>query len=199
MLKVALTGGIATGKSFVLRRLEQRGIPCLDADKLAHGATGPGTEASAAIAARFGGGVMAPDGGVDRSRLGAVVFADPSARRDLEALVHPAVRRAIAAGIRAFELVDRYPFVVVDIPLLFEAGRAHDFDRVIVTACAPELQMKRLIERGLSEEAARQRLAAQLPTEEKMAKADFVIRTDGAYEETDRQIGDIVAVLTSPL
>src|SRR5262245_31929151 len=120
MLRVALTGGIATGKSHVLERLRRRGIPCLDADLLAHGVTGPGTEATAAIAARFGPDVLAADGGVDRARLGPLVFADAAARRDLEAIVHPAVYRAITAGIRGFELLGGYPFVVVDVPLLFE-------------------------------------------------------------------------------
>lgn len=196
MLKVGLTGGIATGKSHVLDRLQQRGIPCLDADQLAHGATGPGTEATAAIAARFGSEVIGPDGGVDRARLGSIVFADASARRDLEAIVHPAVYRAIQAGIRGFELVGRYPCVVVDVPLLFETGHAADFDRVVVTACEEAQQIERLMARGLSEDAAWQRVRAQLPTADKVAKADFVIRTDGSFEETDRQIDDVVAMLT---
>jgi dephospho-CoA kinase len=195
MRKIGLTGGIATGKSHVLERLQQQGIPCLDSDKLVHGATGPGTEATAAIAARFGPEVIGTDGGVDRGRLGPIVFADPAARRDLEAIVHPAVYRAIAAGIRAFELVGTYAFVVVDVPLLFETGHASDFDRVIVTACAPELQLQRLIKRGLTEQAARQRLEAQMPTEEKVARADFVVHTDGSFEDTDRQIADVIAHL----
>src|SRR3954469_15980053 len=98
MLKAALTGGIATGKSYVLDRLRARGIPCLDADELAHGVTAAGTEASAAIAARFGVEVLDPAGGVDRGKLGPLVFADAAARRDLERIVHPAVYRAITAG-----------------------------------------------------------------------------------------------------
>jgi dephospho-CoA kinase len=199
MLKVALTGGIATGKSYVVDRLQQRGIPCLDADQLAHGATGPGTEATAAIAERFGPEVIGPDGGVDRAALGPIVFADAAARRDLEAIVHPAVYRAIQAGVRAFELLGNYPCVVVDVPLLFETGHAADFDRVIVTACEEPRQIERLMKRGLSDEAAWQRVRAQLPTADKVAKADFVIRTDGAFAETERQIDDVVAILTKPL
>ena len=104
MLKVALTGGIATGKSHVLEQFRRRGVPCLDADLLAHGVTAAGTEASSAIAARFGQDVLAADGSVDRARLAPIVFADPAARRELEAMVHPAVYRAIRAGLRAFEL-----------------------------------------------------------------------------------------------
>src|SRR5262245_21299038 len=143
MLKVALTGGIATGKSYVLAQFRRRGVPCLDADDLAHGVTASGTEATAAIAARFGSDVLAADGAVDRARLGPIVFADPAARRDLEAIVHPAVYRAIAAGLRAFELVGDEPFAIVDVPLLYETGADKNFERVIVTACLPATQLAR--------------------------------------------------------
>ena len=192
MLKVALTGGIATGKSHVLEQFRKRGIPCLDADALAHGVEAAGTEATTAIAARFGADVLAPDGSVNRAKLGPIVFADPAARKDLEAIVHPAVYRAIAAGLRGFELLGEYPFAVVDVPLLYETGAEKDFDRVVVTACAPDVQLARLRERGMSEITARQRLAAQWPTDEKVARADFVIRTDGLFEETDRQVADLI-------
>jgi dephospho-CoA kinase len=195
MLKVALTGGIATGKSYVLDRFRRRGIPCLDADLLAHGVEAAGTEATAAIAARFGAGVLADDGSVNRAKLGPIVFADPAARRDLEAIVHPAVYRAVAAGVRAFELTGTYPFAVVDIPLLYETGAQKDFDRVIVTACPPEVQIARLVERGLTEAAARERLAAQWPTEQKTARADFVVRTDGSFRDTDLQIENVISAL----
>ena len=197
MLKIALTGGIATGKSYVLEQFRRRGIPCLDSDALVHGVQAPGTEATAAIAARFGAGVLAADGSVDRAKLGPVVFADPAARRDLEAIVHPAVYRAIAAGVRAFELTGQYPFAVVDVPLLFETGAEKTFDRVIVTACPPALQVARLVERGLTEDAARQRLAAQWPTEAKTRRADFVVATDGSFENTDAQVDEIYRKLTT--
>src|SRR6478672_6002968 len=160
MLRVALTGGIATGKSHVLGEFRKRGVPCLDADELAHGVEAAGTEATRAIAARFG-DVLAADGAVDRRKLGPIVFADPAARRDLEAIVHPAVYRAIAAGLRGFELLGHYGLAIVDIPLLFETDHARDFDRVIVTACPPELQVARLVDRGMSIADARERLAAQ--------------------------------------
>lgn len=196
MLKIALTGGIATGKSYVLEQFGKRGAPCLDADALVHGVEAPGTEATSAIAARFGTEVLAADGSVNRAKLGPIVFADPSARRDLEAIVHPAVYRAIAAGIRAFELTGTHPFAVVDVPLLFETGAAERFDRVVVTSCSPETQLQRLRERGLTEEAARQRIAAQWPTADKAARAHFVIATDGSFAETDRQVDVIVGRLT---
>src|SRR5580765_696131 len=161
MMKIALTGGIATGKSYVLGLFRRRGVPCLDADELAHGVISAGTEATTAIAARFGAEFLASDGSVDRRKLGPIVFADPAARRELEAITHPAVYCAINAGLRAFELVGDGAFAVVGVPLLFETGAEKGFDKVIVTACAPQTQLARLIERGLSEAAARQRLAAQ--------------------------------------
>jgi dephospho-CoA kinase len=195
MLRIALTGGIATGKSYVLQQFRHRGVPCLDADLLAHGVIAAGTEATAAIAVRFGQDMLDADGAVDRKKLGAVVFADPAARKDLEAIVHPAVYRAIHTGLRAFELVGNYPIGIVDIPLLYETGHAADFDKVIVTVCTPALQMARLAERGMSEAQARQRIAAQWPAEEKASRADFVVRTDGTFEETDEQVSQIVAAL----
>lgn len=197
MLRVALTGGIATGKTYVLDRFRARGVPCLDADELAHGVMTAGTEATAAIAERFGPEVLAADGSVDRAKVGPMVFADPAARRDLEAIVHPAVYRAIAAGLRGFELAGRPPFAVVDIPLLYESGRASEFDCVIVTMCAPATQMARLLERGLGEGEARLRLAAQWPAGEKTSRADFVIPTDGSFAETDARIEQVLVHLRS--
>jgi dephospho-CoA kinase len=191
MLKVALTGGIATGKSYVLDRFRGHGVPCLDADVLAHGVTKAGTEATTAIAARFGPAILEPDGSIDRKALGAIVFEDETARRALEAIVHPAVYRSIAAGLRGFELMGSQ-LAVVDVPLLYETAHERDFDRVIVTACSVDRQLQRLLSRGMSELEARRRLSAQLPTEDKAARADYVIRTDGSLEETDRQVERIL-------
>jgi dephospho-CoA kinase len=191
MLRVALTGGIATGKSHVLERFRGRGVPCLDADALAHGVTAEGTEASRAIAARFGQDILDRAGAVDRAKLAAIVFADETARRDLEAIVHPAVYRAISAGLRAFELLGGSPLAIVDVPLLYETGHAGDFDRVIATVCLPASQMARLVRRGLGETEARQRLAAQMPAIDKAARADLVIQTDGTFAETDAQVEQI--------
>jgi len=197
MVKVALTGGIATGKSYVLEQFRRRGLPCLDADALAHGVMAPGTEATTAIAARFGQEMLAADGSVDRARLGPVVFADAAARRDLEAIVHPAVYRAITAGLRAFELTEAVRLAIVDVPLLYETGADSKFDKVIVTECLPDVQVARLTARGLTESAARQRLAAQLPTRDKAARADFVIRTDGTFAETDSRVEEVLRALIS--
>jgi dephospho-CoA kinase len=196
MLRVALTGGIATGKSYVAGRLRDLGVPVIDADVLARAAVAPGTEGFAAVVRRFGTAVLAPDGALDRARLGDIVFRDPTARRDLEAIVHPPVRRAIEAFFQAQP--PGTPFAVADIPLLFESGRTRDFDRVVVAACDHEMQMRRLMTRdGLSREDAARRVAAQWPIEEKMARADHVVRTDGPHADTDAQVAALAARLTS--
>src|SRR5262245_40574604 len=191
MLRVALTGGIATGKSYVLERFRDRGVPCLDADELSHGVTTAGTEATDAIAARFGPAVLAEDGGVDRSKLGSLVFSDESARRALEAIVHPVVYRAIEAGLRGFALLGGSAYAVVAVPLLYETGHESDFDKVIVTTCPAGMQLERLVARGLTEAEARRRLSAQLPNEIKVSRADYVIHTDGDFDETDAQIRNV--------
>jgi len=192
MLRVALTGGAGTGKSYVLDQFRKHGVPCLVADDLAHGVTAAGTEATAAIAARFGAEVLAADGSVNREVLGPIVFADAPARRELEAIVHPAVYRAIQAGLRTFEKLGGSALAIVEVPLLYESGHAAEFDRVIVTACSEEVQLARLRERGLSETRARQILAAQKPTAEKAALADAVIQTGGTTAETDAQVRQLL-------
>ena len=197
MLRVALTGGIATGKSHVLQEFRKRGVPCLDADELAHGVTAAGTEATAQIAERFGPAMLDSSGAVDRHKLGAIVFADAGARRALEQIVHPAVYRAIAAGMRAFELLERSPVAVADIPLLYETGHAGDFDRVIATVCPRPMQIRRLKERGLSDAEAEQRLAAQMSADEKALRADYIIQTDDTIESTNAQVDQILESLKS--
>jgi len=194
MLRVGLTGGIGTGKSYVARRLLAAGVPLVDADQLARDAVAPGTPALAAIARRFGTGVIGPDGALARGALAATVFADAAARLDLEAIVHPAVR----AGIEAFFAGQppSTPFAVADIPLLFETGRRQDFDAVIVAACPPEMQVVRVMARdGVTEAAVRQRMAAQLPIEDKVRQADYVIDTSGSYADTDAAVDRVRAEL----
>jgi dephospho-CoA kinase len=198
MLRVALTGGIATGKSYVLERFRQRGVPCLDADVLAHAVTAAGTEATRAIRERFGPQVIGADGAVDRQALGDIVFRDPSERQHLEAIVHPEVYRSILAGLQAIERTGATPLALVDVPLLYETGHEGDFARVIVTACSVELQVERLVRRGLSEGEARRRINAQWPTEKKVARADFVVSTDGTPDETGAQVDTILQALVPP-
>jgi dephospho-CoA kinase len=176
--RVALTGGIATGKSYVRSRFEGLGVPTIDADVLARDIVARGTPGLAAVVSRFGRSVLDAGGALDRQKLGKIVFADSEARKALEAIVHPAVRRATEHWFASLDPA-RHPFAVADIPLLYEVGRDRDFDAVIVTACTPETQLRRLMQRdGLSEADARQRLEAQLPIDEKTKRADFVIRTN---------------------
>jgi dephospho-CoA kinase len=191
MLKIALTGGIATGKSYVLARLRDRGIPTIDADDIVHEALGPETITTNAVALQLGTALLKPDGSIDRALLGEKVFADADARRRLEAIVHPHVYETIR---RWFERDDR-PLGVASIPLLYETHHEQDFDAVIVTACKAEQQLQRVIERGLSAEDARRRMAAQIPTEEKATCADFVIWTSGTTLETDRQVDELMIKL----
>jgi len=191
MLRVALTGGIATGKTYCLARLAALGAPVIDADHLAREAVAPGAPGLAAVAARFGPGVLAPDGTLDRARVAALVFADPAARRDLERIIHPIVYRGISEWAAGLAAAGR-PLAVADVPLLYETGHDRDFDRVVVAACAPDLQVRRLAERNrLDEPEARRRLAAQWPIERKRAAADYVIDTGGTFDETDRQVENV--------
>jgi dephospho-CoA kinase len=187
MLKVAVTGGIGTGKSVVLAQLAAWGTPVVDADALVHDALRAGAPAVAEIRGRFGADVVTAGGDVDRARLGAIVFQDGQARRDLEAILHPAIYRAIEAWMRTQE-ENGALIAVAEIPLLYETGREGEFDCVVVTACDGEEQVRRIVGRsGMSEAHARRRIAAQWPLAEKVRRADFVIGTDGTVEETRRQ------------
>ena len=194
MLRVALTGGIATGKSYCLARFASLGVPVIDADRLARDAVARGSRALDAVAARFGATILLPDGTLDRGSLGRIVFNDRAARADLEAIVHPEVYRRISEWFATLPPGTR--IAIADIPLLFETGQHHEFDRVIVTACAPAEQLRRLITRdGLTEGEARARVDAQWPIEEKAARADHVIRTDGTIADTDAQVKTIYELL----
>jgi len=189
VLGVALTGGIATGKSACLARFAAYGVPTIDADVLAREAVAPGTPGLAAIAARFGAGVLAADGTLDRPALGRLIFSDTKARAALEAIVHPDVYRRIREWFANLPAGTR--IAIADIPLLFETGHNHDFDEVVVAACDPHEQLRRVMARDhLSDAEARARLAAQLPIEEKVKRASRVIWTDRGFAETDRQVAE---------
>ena len=191
MVRVALTGGIGTGKSYCLARFAELGVPIADADQLAREAVAPGSPGLQAIVERFGAGLLLPDGSLDRPALGRIVFADAAARAQLEAIVHPEVYRRIRAWVANLPPGTRVG--IADVPLLYETGHQHDFDRVIVCACPPELQIERVMTRDrLSKEEAEARLAAQWPIEEKAARADYVIRTDTSFAETDLQVRTIL-------
>jgi dephospho-CoA kinase len=194
VIRVALTGGIASGKSHVLRSLARRGVPTVDADRLAHEALAPSTPAAAAVKARLGGGIVDGEGRIDRRALAAIVFRDRDARLALEAIVHPAVYGAIGSWFAS--LPADTPFAVADIPLLYETGHDTDFDTVIVAACSPEEQLRRAMARDhLSQEEASARLAAQWPIDEKVRRADHVVWTTGSFEDTEGQIELVVQLL----
>jgi dephospho-CoA kinase len=192
--RIALTGGIATGKSHVRACFEALGVPTIDSDTLAREAVAVGSPGLAKVVERFGPVVLDSTGALDRRKLAAIVFSDAAARRDLERIIHPDVQRSTNAWFAS--LPDHHRFAIADIPLLYEIGRDRDFDAVIVAACDRETQLQRLMKRDeLSEADARQRIEAQLPIEEKIQRADFVIRTDGSFEETDRQIDGVYSQL----
>ncbi len=177
-------------------KLREGGVPLVDADVLAREVVAFGTPCLAAVRQRFGPDAVRRDGTMDRVRIGQIVFKDKRARQDLEAIIHPAVQRAIDQFFAS--LPKRTPFAVADIPLLFETGREGQFTSVVVVACPREMQIERMMTRNqLSKEDAERRLAAQLPIDQKVKKADHVIRTDGSFEETDAQVTTLIAALSN--
>jgi len=196
MLRAALTGGIATGKSFCLARFASLGAATIDADVLAREAVAPGSDGLAQVVRRFGSGILLADGGLDRPALGRLVFGDRAARADLEAIVHPLVYRRIGEWFADLPVGTR--LALADIPLLFETGHQHDFERVVVCACDAAEQLRRLVTRDrLSAAEARARVAAQWPIAEKVRRADYVIRTDGPFTETEAQVRHLYEVLVA--
>ena len=188
-MRIGLTGGIASGKSTVARKLEQLGAFTIDADVLARDVVALGTEGLKAVVARFGNSVLAADGSLDRSALARVIFADPQARADLNAIIHPLVRE------RAAELEAAAPVgavVVHVIPLLVETGQQDRFDAVVVVDTTVEEQLRRLTRRdGLTQTEAEQRVAAQASREERLGAATHVIDSSGPVRETMRQVGEL--------
>jgi dephospho-CoA kinase len=194
MLRVGLTGGIASGKSTAAEELAARGAVLVDADLLAREVVEPGTAGLAAVVARFGPEVLQGDR-LDRAALGRLVFADAEARRDLERIIHPRVR-ARAAEIEA--AADPDAVVVHVIPLLVETGQADDFDLCVVVDLDPDTQLRRLRERnGLSAEEATARVEAQASRAERLAVADRVLDNEGSPEELRRQVGDLWSELAA--
>lgn len=196
ILRVGLTGGIATGKSYVRQRLQDAGVPTIDADVLARAAIAPGTPGFGSVVARFGETVVSEQGAIDRPRLAALVFADPAARTDLEAIVHPEVYARIEAWFTSLARNGYRGPAAADIPLLFETGRTQEFDVVVVAACDQARQVERLrVRDGLDAQAALQRLAAQWPIAAKVRGADITVRTDGTFDDTDTQVRQLVVEL----
>lgn len=197
MLTVGLTGGIGSGKSSVSRLLAGHGAVVLDADLVAREVVEPGTPGLARVAEEFGPEVLRPDGSLDRPALGARVFADPQALARLNAIVHPLI------GQRTGELLEQAraagaPVLVHDVALLVENGLAGMYDAVVVVAASPQTQLDRLVQlRGMDEQEARQRIAAQAPLADKLAVATHVVENDGAEQDLAPQVARLWAALTA--
>ena len=192
MYLIGLTGGIASGKSTVARRLVEHGAIHLDADQLARRVVEPGSEALHAIVREFGEGVLNHDGMLDRKKLGEIVFHDEGARARLNAIVHPAVRELSARLIAKAEQEDPGAVVVYDVPLLVEAQVDHPFDLIVVTSAPKRTQVRRLVEeRGLDPIQAEARVDAQIADADRRAVADVVIDTGGSLAHTMSQADDL--------
>lgn len=198
MLKVGLTGGIATGKSFVVSVLGELGCETSDADRLAHDAIAPGRPAYDEIVAAFGRGILDSDGRIERTRLGRIVFADAEARARLNAIVHPRVYEAQQEWFAGVESRNPHAIAVVDAALMIETGSYRRFDLLVVVHCRPELQLERLMARNnLAREDAEARIKAQMPSEEKLKYADYSIDTSGGFEDTRRRVVELYEKLVA--
>ncbi len=194
MLRIGLTGGIATGKSTVAGILRDLGLPVIDADALAHTLQEPGEPARDEIIREFGAEVVDGSGRINRATLGAIVFADPAKRKRLNAILHP---RVVEKTSRQFAQWERegHDVAFVEAALLVEAGMHTQLDGVIVTWSKPEQQLARMRARGMSEEEARRRIAAQMPVEQKLGYATEKIDCSGTIEETRHQVEQLAAKL----
>jgi dephospho-CoA kinase len=200
MLRLGLTGGIASGKSAVAAMLREMGFPVLDADGLAHKLMEPGQPAQEEILREFGAEVADSSGRIDRAKLGALVFADRAKLERLNAILHPRVKEAMFRQFAEWERSGTSGAVFVEAALLVEAGFHKELDGLVVAWCKPEQQLERMRARGLSEQEARHRIAAQLPVEEKLRQATETIDCSGSIEDTRRQVEALAAKLrrTSP-
>jgi dephospho-CoA kinase len=199
MLKVGLTGSIAVGKSHVLGVLAEFGCHVIDADKIARDVVTPGSEGLRSVVATFGNGVLRGDGGLDRTKLGEIVFGDEAKREKLNSILHPLIIARQDELIRELEAKDPDGIVVIDAALMIESGGYRRLDKLIVVHCRPEIQLQRLMKRdGLSQAVAEERIKAQMPQEEKMEYADFLIDTSGDFENTRAQVEAVFEQLRHP-
>jgi dephospho-CoA kinase len=195
-VRIGLTGGIGSGKSTVSALLSARGAVIVDADRIAREVVEPGTPGLAAIVEAFGGEVLSADGSLDRAALAAVVFADPEARRRLDGIVHPLVR---ARGVELAGAAPPDAVVVHDVPLLVETGQASSYDLVLVVEADPATRVSRLVQRGLTAEDARARMAAQASDEQRRAVADVVLDNSGTQEQLAEQVDRFWADRVAPV
>lgn len=198
MQLIGLTGGIASGKSTIARRLAVHGAVVVDADKIAREVVEPGTPALAEIAETFGNGVIRADGSLDRPALGAIVFADQDARLRLNGITHPAVLRASTARFEQATAEDPDAIVVYDIPLLVESANDYPFDLVVVAHAPADTRIDRLVRlRGMDPAEADRRIRSQASDDERLAVADVVIDTGGSLEHTLEQTDALWERLTA--
>lgn len=192
MLKIGLTGGIASGKSVVATRFTELGAVVIDADALARKVVAPGTPGLADVVSMFGDGVLRADGGLDRARLGTLVFNDPAQREQLNAIIHPLVRERAAQLLKEAAESGPDSIVVQDIPLLVETGQTGSFDVVVVVDAPDEARIQRMVEhRGMSAEEARTRMAAQASRAERLAAADVILDNSGTVESLIEQVDSL--------
>jgi len=188
MLKLGLTGGIASGKSFVAAILRENGFPVLDADSISHHLMEPGQAAHNEILEAFGADLRDSSGQIDRHKLAAIVFADPQKLARLNAILHPRVEQTIFRQLDDWRKSGAHPAAFVEAALLIEAGMASRLDGLVVAWSTPEQQLERLRARGMSETEARRRILAQLPIEEKLKRATYTINCSGTLDETRAQV-----------
>ena len=195
MKRLGITGGIASGKSAVAAILRELGFHVIDADALGHSVIEPGTRAFEEIVREFGAGVVGTDGRIDRGKLGALVFPDRGKLARLNGIVHPRVEEEMVRKFGEWERDGVRDAAFVEAALLVEAGYQKNLDGLVVAWCRPEQQVERLLARGLSEDEARRRIAAQMPAEEKLKYATEKIDCSGSMEETRRQVEELAAKL----
>jgi dephospho-CoA kinase len=192
MLRVGLTGSIAVGKSFVAGVLAELGCHVLDADTIAREVVGVDSPALREVVANFGAGVLQPDGSLDRSKLGAIVFADSEKRKLLESILHPYIIAEQDERLRDWEAADPDGIGIVDAALMIESGGYRRFDKLIVVHCSDDVQVERVMSRnGLSRAEAEKRISAQMPQDEKKKFADYLIDNSDGFESTRRQTREV--------
>ncbi len=188
MLKVGLTGSIAVGKSFVLKTLAELGCQVIDADEIAREVVALGTHGLKLVTEAFGSAILRADGALDRPKLGAIVFSNPDKRAQLNLILHPLIIAAQDERIREIEVNDPQAIVVIDAALMIESGGYRRLDKLIVVHCRAEIQLQRLMTRDhLASEVAQQRIAAQMPQEEKIKYADYLIDTSEGFDAARHQ------------
>ena len=195
MLRLGLTGGIASGKSTVCAMLRELGFPVLEADIIAHQVIDPGEVAYDQVVRQFGASIVGADKKVDRAALAKIVFADPELLNKLNAIVHPHVEQRVLAELHQMECDEVALAAFVEAALIIEAGLDQKLDGVVVVWCTPEQQLERLISRGLTEDDARARISAQMPVEEKLRRATYKIDCSRTLAETRRQVEELATKL----